>query len=86
MDDHACHGQLRAVQDRFVRLERQATARGDAAAVAALAALDLELLECEDAALTFWKYLRRTREPFLVRLHAMRAQLDEVERALWAPG
>ena len=27
MDDHACHGQLRAVQDRFVRLERQATAR-----------------------------------------------------------
>ena len=78
-DDHVCLAQLRAVQDRWVRLFQSATASGHTRRLEALAAIDAELLPCEDAALTFWKYLRRTREPFLVRLHALREALRRAE-------
>ena len=83
-DDHVCLRQLGEVQERFVRLSQRAKASGAVEATARLEAIDAALLPCEDAALTFWKYLRRTREPFLVRLHALRDLLDEAEAALAA--
>ena len=71
-DDLVCRRRLEEVQARFLAAER----RLGSDAVAHLAG---EMLDVEDSAFTFWKYLRRTREPFLVKLAAIEASLDALD-------
>ncbi len=68
-DDRVCLRRLEAVQARLIAAERRHGRE-------AVAPLSDRLLELEDAALTFWKFLRRTREPFLVGLAELDAALD----------
>jgi hypothetical protein len=78
-DDLACFRLL----DAFTRELGQARALsrrlGDLTASAALDAIAAELLPLEDSGLYFWRFSRRTREPFIERLH-------ELERRLHALG
>lgn len=75
-DDFACFRLL----DGFTRdlATQQALARraGDVAALAELAKLSDELLPLEDSGLYFWRFLRRTREPFIERLHQLSLRLE----------
>lgn len=73
-DDLVCWRQLEEVERRYEEIARSMP---DAPELDALNAL---LLECEDSAFTFWKYLRRTREPFHARLAELRARLDAMGR------
>lgn len=68
-DDLVCRRRLEHVQARLAEVTRRrgADATADQSA---------RLLEVEDSAFTFWRYLRRTREPFLVRLTEIEAALD----------
>lgn len=68
-DDLVCWRQLEEVERLFEEVARAAPDAPE------LAALNDTLLECEDSAFTFWKYLRRTREPFHARLAELRARL-----------
>ena len=75
-DDRVCRQLLAEVQARFAEAERRLGASDESGPGDELSAIDVDLLECEDAAFTFWKYLRRTREPYLAKLYAIRAALD----------
>jgi alpha-amylase/alpha-mannosidase (GH57 family) len=76
-DDEACLNQLSQVTARLSMLRARATSAPWADHFQQLSAA---LLPLEDSAFTFWKYARRSREPFLTGLHALSARLDELER------
>lgn len=75
-DDFACFRLL----DTFTRdlAFRQAFARraGDAEELARLGEIAAELLPLEDSGLYFWRFLRRTREPFIEKLHELSERLE----------
>lgn len=76
-DDFACFRLL----DSFTRdlATELALARrlGDRAAVGVLEQVERELLPLEDSGLYFWRFLRRTREPFIAKLHELKGRLDK---------
>jgi hypothetical protein len=78
-DDFVCLRQLDEVQRRFEDVCRQARRRGSEEVQQTLTKLGKELLKTEDSAFYFWKYLRRTREPFLDTLAHLRSALDELD-------
>jgi alpha-amylase/alpha-mannosidase (GH57 family) len=78
-DDLACLRQLDEVQRLFEDVRRRVRRQGNEEAQRALVKLEGELAKTEDSALYFWKYLRRTREPFLDTLARLRSALDELD-------
>lgn len=74
-DDEACLLRLQQVSARLCAMQRGTGPRMRDT----LATLSEALLPLEDAAFTFWKHARRTREPFLAGLLAIDEALDALE-------
>ena len=81
-DDFACLRHLEEVERRFEEVARRVRRSGDTAARIRLDAIDARLLAAEDSGFYFWKYLRRTREPFLAALQIARAELEALDDTL----
>jgi predicted glycosyl hydrolase (DUF1957 family) len=81
-DDQVCWRLLGEVQGKLAEIRRLARVQGDAAAAQTLDEIGRELLPLEDAGFVFWKYLRRTREPFLSGLRRLDGRLDQVVASL----
>ncbi len=81
-DDQVCWRLLGQVEDKLAELRRLCRIQGSAAAADALDEIARELLPLEDAGFVFWKYLRRTREPFLSGLRRLDRRLEEVVATL----
>ncbi len=81
-DDYVCFRHLDEVERQFERVAGHVIRHGDEEARTQLTALNAMLLSVEDSGFYFWKYLRRTREPFLAVIADVRAGLDALEAQL----
>ncbi|MBK7579787.1 MAG: hypothetical protein IPI67_06210 [Myxococcales bacterium] len=77
-DDFVCFRLLETFTRELALRETLARHSGDAALQSALSAISSELLPLEDSGFYFWRYLRRTREPFVAKLELLSRRLREL--------
>lgn len=80
-DDFACFRLLDGFTRELSLRETLARKNGDTAELAALAEIGRELLPLEDSGFYFWRFLRRTREPFIAKLDELSARLARLDVA-----